>query len=352
MSDLPPKVFLDANVVIQGGRPPGGPLLARVADLSEAGLIAVLTTDLTKVEVAKKHAENDYEVIKEIGRPHFRGAAKRLLGIDLPEIPKADIKQKAFDASMSATQAMFQAFSAETLAIDAVPASAVLNAYSHGFGFFGPEGKKDQFPDAFIFERLKLEASATSPVIIISNDGDFTKPAEAEEHISVLASIPALFEHLGLAVEAPDIEEFLGGGTGELMQLADAELNDWGLMIGDVEDAEVEEVSVTGIEMHNLTSFGKLEKGDDILVIGTASIKATVSYSHPDWDYASYDSEDKVLIPHDTVTGEAPIELEADVSMLIAVDEGGQPANVIEFRFRNDRFQWVDIDQHDPYAYM
>lgn len=41
-----PKVFLDANVVIGAGKPPGGPEIARIVDLVEAGLISVLTTDL------------------------------------------------------------------------------------------------------------------------------------------------------------------------------------------------------------------------------------------------------------------------------------------------------------------
>ena len=52
----PTARFLDANVVIRVGKPPGAPLMPRVADLVEAGLVRVVTTDLTKAEVAKKHA--------------------------------------------------------------------------------------------------------------------------------------------------------------------------------------------------------------------------------------------------------------------------------------------------------
>lgn len=60
--DKPAKVFLDANVVIRAGKPPGGPLIARVIDLVRAGFITILTTDLTKTEVAKRHAGNDNKV--------------------------------------------------------------------------------------------------------------------------------------------------------------------------------------------------------------------------------------------------------------------------------------------------
>ncbi|WP_201151409.1 PIN domain-containing protein [Rhodovulum sulfidophilum] len=57
--------------------------------------------------------------------------------------------------------------------------------------------KKDQFPDAFIFECIKQVASAKSPVIIVSDDGDFDKLAGDEEHVSVIKSLPELFQHLG-----------------------------------------------------------------------------------------------------------------------------------------------------------
>jgi predicted nucleic acid-binding protein len=89
-----PKVFLDANVLIAAGKPPGGPILARVADLVEAELISVLTTDLTVTEVAKKHAQNDYNVIAEVGRPHFRKAVEEVLGTTLPDTTKAKIRTK------------------------------------------------------------------------------------------------------------------------------------------------------------------------------------------------------------------------------------------------------------------
>jgi hypothetical protein len=47
------KIFLDANIVIRAGRPPGSPLIPRVADLVDAGYVKVVTTDLTMIEIAK-----------------------------------------------------------------------------------------------------------------------------------------------------------------------------------------------------------------------------------------------------------------------------------------------------------
>jgi hypothetical protein len=57
MAARPRNVSLDANVVIRAGKPPGEPLIPRIADLANAGYVKVVTTDLTKIEIAKKHAQ-------------------------------------------------------------------------------------------------------------------------------------------------------------------------------------------------------------------------------------------------------------------------------------------------------
>jgi hypothetical protein len=349
MPKIRPKVFLDANVVIQGGKPPGGPLISRVADLVNAGLIKVLTTDLTVAEVAKKHAENDYEVIKEVGRPHFRNLVKEHLGIDLPNIHKAELRASISKRYTELVEAMFTYLRAKTLGIDNVKPSKIFVAYTERSGFFTGEGKKDQFPDAFIFECLKAEASAKSPVIIVSNDGDFHVPVKGVEHISLLKTIPDLFQSLGLQVEAPEIEEFLEENEEELIELVDKEISDWGLQVSDVEDAEIEESTVTAVELTGLISFGSLEQGGSILVVGNAEITVTVSYTHPNWDEAMYDSEDKVLIPFDDVSGETEVVMNADFSMSITVDDNGEPAEIEEFQFRDSDFVYVELYSDEIY---
>lgn len=344
-----PKVFLDANVVIQAGKPPGGPILARVKDLVEADFITVLTTDLTRTEVAKKHTENDYKVIKEVGRPHFRKIVEEVLGTKLADTTKAELKAKLAEAYDQSTKAMFKRLGAMTLAIDSVKPSIVFSAHAAGDGFFTGQGKKDQFPDAFIFECLKGEASKNQPVIIVSNDGDFDKPVEGQVHISLVKSLPELFEALGLQVDAPEVDDFLEDHKEELVEAVDRELSDWGLL-GDVEDSEIEKTNVTEVEIEELTSFGSTEEGGSILVVGRFAVKANVSYTHPNWDDAMYDSEDKRLIAFDEVSGETEVTFDVDVSMSIAVDADGDPEEIEELRFRNSDFQFVELHPNDPYG--
>lgn len=343
-----PQVFLDANIVIRAGKPPGGPEIERVGDLVDAGLICVLTTDLTVTEVSKKHSANDFDVIKEVGRPHFRSIVKDALGAELPAVTKAEIKAALDERYTASVSAMFELLKARVLEIDGVKPSAVFASYAAGSGFFSGEGKKDQFPDAFTFECLKAVATDNSPVIIISDDGDFAIPAKQEDNIIVLKSLPDLFKHLGFEMAAPPVEQFLEQSSDDLVKLVSSEVEGWGL-IGDVEDSEVYDVVVDEVEIEKVAAFKPVEGGDALLAIATFGVRARASFTHPDWDTASYDSEDKVLITWDDVNGETDLEFSVDVSISISVDEDGNPEELETLRFRNSDFQYVTLHPFEDY---
>jgi len=344
-----PQVFLDANILISAGKPPGGPEIARVIDLVDAGLVTILTTDLTVIEVAKKHASNDLEVVAPVAQAHFRKLVAGLTGLQLPDLKKTDLRAKLAETYQAASEAMFKVLEAKTLKIDDVRPSQVFDAYAAGEGFFA-EGKKDQFPDAFAFECLKQQASAATPVIIVSQDNDFAAPVKGQAHISLVGSLPALFAELGLEMEAPEISQFLDAHKKELLAAVDEELVDWGLQ-GDVEDSVIDSTSVTDVEVYQVTAFRPIEKGDPILVVARIGAMVDLTYSHPDWDNAAYDSEDKVLIPFDDVSGETTVDLEIDVSMSIAVDDDGNPDEIARLGFRNDAFVYVALQPDDGYPY-
>ena len=334
-------------MLIQEGKPPGSPLVLRIADLVKAGLIEVVTPDLTLSEVAKKHAENDYEVIKETGRSHFRKLVSQHIEAVLPEMSKSELKIRISNRFTKSVDSMFKDLKAKILPIDTVKPSTVFSAYSSGLGFFSADSKKDQFPDAFIFECLKACASAESPLIIVSNDGDFEAPVKSEKHISLLKTITSLFESLNLKVEAPNVQDFLKNQQSTLIDLCDEELNDWGLQVSDVEDAEIDATTVTNVELNDVISFGSITTAGSILVVGAAEIRATVSYTHPNWDEALYDSEDGVLIPFDDVSGETEVTVNPDFSMYIEVDANGSPVTITELQFSSSDFIFVELNGYD-----
>ena len=65
------KVFLDSNILIGASNPQSREFLFRLKHLVNVGLVAVITTDLTCQEIAKKSTEKDYGVIKECGTTPF-----------------------------------------------------------------------------------------------------------------------------------------------------------------------------------------------------------------------------------------------------------------------------------------
>ena len=344
------KVFLDANIMIKAGKPPGGPTLIRLKDLINAGFITMLTTDLTCQEVAKKHAENDYNVINGVGEPHFRKIVKEVLGTELPETTKSELKSKLTKVYEKSTEAMFRDLTCKTLEIDNIKPSVVFSAYAADEGFFTREGKKNQFPDAFIFECLKAEASSKEPMIIVSNDRDFEKPVETEKHISLVKSLPELFEKLGLKVDAPDIEDFLEHHEDELFEAVTHELDCWGF-VGDVPDSEIERTIVTGVKAMELISFGSIEKGGSILVVGQFSVKVDISYTHPNWEKTMHYSEHEHFPPSGKVSGETEASFNVDVSMSVAVDENGNPKDIEELLFLSNDFQHVQLYSYGFYRW-
>lgn len=97
----------------------------------------------------------------------------------------------------------------------------------------------------------------------------------------------------------------------------------------------------------NFRTFRTAGEGKDILVVGRIEMDVKVSYHHPDWDTATYDSEDKVLLPHHTVEGEKNIDVEANFYMTLKVDQHGKPTSIAEFSFDDDNFIWVSIGPND-----
>jgi hypothetical protein len=94
-------------------------------------------------------------------------------------------------------------------------------------------------------------------------------------------------------------------------------------------------------------TFRTAGQGKAILVVGRIEMDVKVSYHHPDWDTATYDSEEGVLLPHHTVEGEKNINVEAHFNMKLKVDQHGKPTSIAEFSFDDDNFVWVSIGPDD-----
>nr|WP_152535786.1 hypothetical protein [Bradyrhizobium sp. Ai1a-2] len=99
-----------------------------LADLVTSGFIKVLTTDLTKIEVAKHHANRDLEEIAGLGRDRFRKLVQQTVGVALPNISPEELRKKIFDGYVATTESMFKTLAATTLSVDDVKPSTVFES--------------------------------------------------------------------------------------------------------------------------------------------------------------------------------------------------------------------------------
>ena len=345
------KVFLDANIVIAVGKPPYGPEFARVIDLVETERIRMLTTDLTMAEVTRHHTRRDFDEMKCICSLKLREMVEETIDTEFPTITEkqlSDVLRKKYRLLVTN---IFEDMNAKILEISEVKTNKVFSEYFNERGIFADgSGKKHQFPDAFVFERLKNEASQNEPIIIVSSDRDFERPVNDQTDISLVKSLPDLFNSLGLKLEDPEIEHFLAQNSDVLTRMVNDELSNWSLE-GDIEDSEITETEVTGIDFHDTIAFESAEKGGPILVVGRFFVLTNVNFIHPDESMSVYDSDVRGRIYYDygTVHNQNEIELKIDVSLSIAVDDKGNPVEIEELEFRNDNFAYVELNPLEHY---
>ncbi|MCP3035622.1 PIN domain-containing protein [Xanthomonas euvesicatoria] len=345
------RIFVDANTWISWGYEFGKAEASTLEDLVEHGLVRVLVTDLTITEIAKRFTKIEFDKVEPLTKTELRTAAKRHLEIELPEMDRDKLRRAIFKQQLDAvTSALKKRFKVDVRGIDTVKPSTVLDDYTHGIGLFGPSGKKDQFPDAFIFAAIAATAIKDFPVVVLSQDGDFTDACIKHEHITRVSTMSGLLEVLGLQPENKALMTVVEAKV-ELFEesMTDA-LADHTLDADDVEDAEVELLELLRIEDLEVRSLYRIIEGENTYIgFGQCSAELEVSYSHPDWDNAIWDSEDKRLIPTETVDGKTSTSTRNFAFSFLVDMEDGKPVNVYDCEVRETWSVYLSIQPYDPY---
>lgn len=342
MSDTPftqkkHNVFLDANILIS--TPYGNPLLERLKELSEENIITILTTDQTMLEVAGYKIRKEYERLECLSSKKMMGKASYYLEITIPEISSKTIHNRITEKELSQVTKIFKSLKAEILDIDVIKPSSVLSAYAHRKGMFqgGKQGgKKDQFPDAFIFECLKARASGDTPIIIVSDDNDFHHPyCEDTANITCVKTIDEALMALQLKLNKDTKKLNIFIQSKITFELVNEELNEIRFELNDSHD--IANIETTEIAVSEVTNFGKGKSGVHLLVGCHLDIKVDVTFVHPIWATALCDSENNVHEPWDAkLSTHCGIELETiSASLLISVDGDDEPKKITDLKFTN-----------------
>ena len=220
---------------------------------------------------------------------------------------------------------MFSRLNTTVLKIDDVMPSRIFDDYDRNTGFFVNRNKKNQFPDAFTFERLKNVATSENPILVVSDDPDFKSPVETHQAFRLVDSIEALFGELGLLADDqhPSLESFLGSAlTSNTDFLVYVELND--------EPYHDHRVSTVchGINTENMLAFRQLNEDEpNILVNARVSVDLEV-------DLEYYDGA-----PPQVELGRADVTFYASIT----TDERGAPTDIAELRVYDCSLEWVGV---------
>lgn len=320
------QVFVDANVWIAWGQGFGKAEASTLAELVEHGLVVLVTTDLTIMEIAKRFRNNDIAALDPLTKPDLQHVALRYLKLKVPEFDREELRRSLFEHHMEVVKEdLDKRFNAQIRSINSVPPTQILDQYTHGTGLFSASTKKDQFPDAFIFAAISEGVNADRPLIVWSQDGDFATACEKAEHITRVTSMPKLFEALGVTPEGEAVIQVFDDSPALFLQPLREAIEGYSIEVTDVDEAEAEVLQITEVLSVEVTALYQTGEGQDRYIgFGECHLKAELSFNHPDWDSAMWDSEDKVAIPLHMVEGEVEIEVDPFAFSFLADVKGGK----------------------------
>ena len=245
----------------------------------------------------------------------------RHFGIEFPSLTNAMTRDHIRRDIADGVEGMIQSLGARILDINVVSPSVIFEAYAQNEGLFIAQNKKNQFPDAFIFECLKTVASADRPLLIVAADTDFDGPAQREDNIDLIKSVSGLFEKLGLKQDEPDyeLESFL---RHELMEnnefLAYVEFQD------DYMDGYRVTASCHTIELDSISAFQQVDEGAPLLLSVDATIELDLEIDPNDGGQSEHE------------TGSGRVSFYASIEN----DENGELKTISELRVFKFSLSW------------
>ena len=328
MKGDPTRIFLDTNIIVAFGGSPNKGVISWLTPLVTHGLITILTTDVTCREIAKKHAENKFKLLKPITNPRFRESVKRIFDSELPEAEGEELWRRLLVSYEEDVTSMFKKLKTKVLTVDEVKPSAVFIDYAMRRGFFEDDVKKSQFPDAFVFECLKQEAKNHGQVMIVSNDGDFEKPVSKEANLSLVKSLGAMFEEIGVKTDPPAEKNTLKFYEKQLIDIVINYLRECEMERAEEEEegVEVGNVQVSKVEAQQTHCFRLRDDWDLVLVRGVLKMHTNVSYAYPVGRPSVSDA------------------LEVEVLLSLGRDDDHDMGGIAELSFPNGRTRFVILN--------
>lgn len=291
-------VFIDTAIFISKNYHFEGSDFQSLIRLAKEGKINVVMTDITLQEI-RSHIDEDTETaIQEIQKTRKKAKILRNfnelpLGAIFEDIDLSQYKDKLRQKLESFIKnCAIKIVNTNTADID-----NVFKLYFQRKAPFGEGKKKSEFPDAFVLDTLdRYVKKSGEKIYVISEDKDFAQGATQFESIIYCSSLE---EFLNIATThyellAPQVIEFIKTELKQVTQRIETDFQYLGFYLAD-QEGDVDDVKVT--EVSDPETF-LIDVNDGYAIF---EISCIISYSanviYDDLETASYDSEDKILIP-------------------------------------------------------
>lgn len=317
------NIFIDASIFIGQNYNYKSAVFENLRRLVSEGNANVYVTDITIREVRSHIVEDVSKAIQ--AKNKFQKDARIFRNID--EAPFEEFFHEVNEASAIETLnhqlvRFLSEVSATVLSTSGVSIEAVFDKYFDKTPPFGDGKKKAEFPDAFAIEALEDWCKENNEKIYVaSTDPDLTNHCETSDN---LISLNKLAEFISLIefhdeVLAPSVMKLLDHKQDVIKDAISESFCEQGFWIDD-QDGDVNEVRVNDIEVEEFLLL-EVDKSSAVVQVEVkTNFSADLTYD--DLDTASYDSEDKVLIPWQTIdmTVEQDVEYTAILRILHDVD--------------------------------
>lgn len=328
------NVFIDSSVFIGKNYHWGHPSFVALMEAVLNERANLLVTDVT-IEEIKANIHEDVgkasQALKKI-----RATAKVLRNI--PSLNESVVFEDIDQTSIT-TQLVeqFEEFLKDvkvtTVPVAEADTKFVFDCYFKKSPPFGDGKKKSEFPDAFVLSTLSEWAeSMQEDVIVVSQDSDMLGIERQFPRLSVIGSLEEFLSKVTSYFEelSPTAQQLLEENLNEIESRLEQEFQWLGFILAD-QDGDVNETRVTevgGISAY-LIALNHGKDGDPAKAQFelTTTIKFEADVSYDNLETASYDSEDKVLIPWETIerTVHCSEVVQADLTFLFNIEH---PHNV------------------------
>jgi len=204
---------------------------------------------------------------------------------------------------------------AQILSTNEVSIEAVFDKYFSKHPPFGDGKKKAEFPDAFVIEALESWCKENGEKLyVVSSDKDMEKSCEKSYYLVHLDSIAKFIDIIEFhnKMLAPKVRELIEANIEKIKESIAESFCEEGFWIDD-QDGDVNEVRVNELDIEDILLLD-IKKD---YAVAQVSVKTNYSadITYDDLDTAIYDSEDKILIPWQTIskTVEQDVEYTATV---------------------------------------